>query len=442
VDTQSLLSAPTGPGGVRATLGSAAVRRALRSALAGMLDDPSRLGPCRLQRTKCKPDTKLTAWYDVAVSATDGPRPVAVSWWAGDSLPPADPEGALAEADARERGCAAPFRTLRTRLPHFQMLVQVAPLDPSYRGLVSMSDPRHVASVLGYARPPRVVTLRYRPGQRHVLRYQPAVVGAGPTLFAKLYPDDRGRRLERSAAVLADVLDAGDDGTAARPAAYLAAERALVFAQVAGSPLSGLLGRSDQRTARGLRQAGAVLRRIHDADVALVRSAPQRPLTAEIAETERASAAISRLAPATGAAAAGVLERTRDVLAALPEEAPTLVHGDFKADHLLVGRRGLTLIDVDKCAIADPALDLAKFLADLRWWLTSDPAGAAAAQERFLDGYGPAPAARVARARALEPMFMVKLAARRVQVHQPRWTERTAGPIEHADRLLCGLSRA
>ncbi|MEY2477767.1 MAG: hypothetical protein QOG87_3082 [Actinomycetota bacterium] len=439
MDTQSLLSARSGPEGTRATLRSSSVRRAVRSALAGMLDDPSALGPCRLRRTKFKPGTKLTAWFDVGLPSAS--RPIAVAWWGGGAgSPPPAPADAAAEADARERGCAAPFRVLGAHVPHLQMRVHVAPLDSTYPGLVPMSDPAHAATVLGYVAPPRIDALRYRPGQRHVLRYQPQFGAAGPTLFAKLSPDERGARHHRSANAMADILADGPDGVAARPVAYLAAERALVFAEVAGRPLSTRVGRPDATTARGLRQAGAVLRRIHDADPALLGSPPERSVADEIDEVARASAAIGQLSADTGTVVGDVLARTRDVLAALPQEAAGLTHGDFKADHLLVGPRSLTLIDFDKCAVADPALDVAKLLADMRWWL--EPGAVAAAQDRFIEGYGSSPPAREARARALEPLFMVKLAARRVQVHQPHWSARTTGVVEHADRLLRDLARA
>jgi aminoglycoside phosphotransferase (APT) family kinase protein len=305
-----------------------------------------------------------------------------------------------------------------------------------------MSDPRHVAPLVGFGVRPEVVTLRYRPGQRHVLRYQPTGGADGPTLFAKLYRDDAGSRHARAAGAVADILDEGGDGVATRPAAYLAAERALVFTKVAGTPLSSLLRTPGQTTARALRQAGAILRRIHDADPAPLGPLAQRSVGEEVDEVARAAAAIGRLAVDTGAVVDGVLARTREVLAALPDEAAGLCHGDFKADHLLVGRRSLTLIDFDKCAIADPALDVAKFLADLRWWLAETPHAVADAQAVFLEGYGSASRARVARGRALEPLFMLKLAARRVQVHQPDWGRRTAELVEQADRLLLDRSRA
>jgi aminoglycoside phosphotransferase (APT) family kinase protein len=406
-----------------------------------MLDDPSTLGPCRLRRTKFKPGTKLTAWFDAGLG-TSASRPAAVSWWGADRGPWPGAAEADAEAEARARGCAAPFEVLGAHVPDLHMRVHVAPLDPTYPGLVPMSDPAHVRSVLGYPRPPRITALRYRPGQRHVLRYQPDTGAVGPTLFAKLYPDERGVRYRRSASAMADLLADGPDGVAARPDAYLTAERALVFAEVAGSALSRRLGRTDATTARGLWQGGAVLRRIHDADPRPFGPLPERSTADEVDEVARASAAIAHLSVETGAVVADVLARTREVLDALPQEDAALTHGDFKTDHLLVGARSLTLIDFDKCAVADPALDIAKLLADLRWWLAGDPAALAAAQERFLAGYGSSAPARQARARALEPLFMVKLAARRVQVHQPRWSDRTAGLVEHADRLLRDLARA
>ena len=439
MDTQSLLSARTGPEGVRVLLGSTPVRRTVRSALAGMLEEPAALGRCRLHRTKFKPGQKLTAWFDAGLTARPS-RPIAVSWWAAGTLPNPSPDDAAAEAEARRRGCATPFAVLGADVPDAQMRVHVAPLDPAYRGLTPMSDPAHVASVLGLGQPPRIVPLRYRPGQRHVLRYEP-VDGAGPTLFVKLYADDRGTRLARAAATVAEILGEGSDGVAAVPVAALEAERALVFERAPGLPLRALLHRQDRRTGVALRQAGALLRRIHDAAPADEGPALGRSVDDELAEVTSATRAVAQLAPTLGALVGDVLARTQEALAAAPAEPAALVHGDFKTDHLLVGRRTLTLIDVDKCAVADPALDLAKFLADLRWWLRGDPA-AAAAQGAFLAGYGPATAGREVRARALEPLFMVKLTARRVQVHQPRWASRTAGPIEQADHLLRGMAAA
>src|SRR5207248_2187092 len=78
-----------------------------------------------------------------------------------------------------------------------------------------------------------------------------------------------------------------------------------------------------------------------------------------------------------------------DLLDQVPAEPACFAHGDYKADHLLVGRAGVTLIDFDRCARSEPALDLAKFLADVRWWTERRPGAVASAQAEFLAGYGP-----------------------------------------------------
>ena len=59
------------------------------------------------------------------------------------------------------------------------------------------------------------------------------------------------------------------------------------------------------------------------------------------------------------------------LLAGLPQEEPGFTHSDFKADHVLVTPQGLALIDFDTCSLADPALDVGKFLADLDYWFAN-----------------------------------------------------------------------
>jgi tRNA A-37 threonylcarbamoyl transferase component Bud32 len=436
VEVQSLLSPPAGAEGLHAALRSPALRRMVRGALAGMLADPSGLGPCRLHRTKAKPGAKLTAWFHVALRDAAAGREVAVSWWEPARCPAVADDERAAEADALARGTARPFASLTTHVPSASMRIHAAPLDPAFPGLGPMSDPQHVATRLGFQKAPDVVALRYRPGQRHVLRYR----DGRPTWFAKLYRDARGERHARAAAAVSRVLDG--QGAVATPSTCLDDERALVFAHVRGAPLSSLLRAGAPAASPAVAGAGRLLRRMHDADPAPLGGAVERAARDELPEVERATAAIAALAPGDHRTVQDVISGTADLLAALPTEAAALCHGDFKADHVLVSRRELTLIDFDKCAPADPAIDLAKFLADLRWWLGETADATEGAQARFLEGYGPAPTERLARARALEPLFVVKLAARRIQVHQPDWQRRTSASVSRAGRLLRELARA
>ena len=98
--------------------------------------------------------------------------------------------------------------------------------------------------------------------------------------------------------------------------------------------------------------------------------------------------------------------------------------------------------DFDSCRRAEPALDLGKFLADLRWWfsLKGQP-GLGDAQERFLEGYGPSPRPRMFRARVYEAISLLKLTARRVPLHDPDWVGRTTMLLVRADDLLRDLTR-
>ena len=100
--------------------------------------------------------------------------------------------------------------------------------------------------------------------------------------------------------------------------------------------------------------------------------------------------------------------------------------------------RTLTLLDFGTCAVADPASDIGKFLADLDWWYarTSRP-GVKAAQAAFLAGYGANGSDhRLARARVFEILILVKSTVHRVALFDPDWAARTRGLIRYADRLL------
>jgi aminoglycoside phosphotransferase (APT) family kinase protein len=393
-----------------------------------MLAPPGRLGVCRVRRSKFKPGHKLTAWLDVQVGPGGAVRPVAVSWSASGAR--GTDADAAATAEAAARGLLAPFRSLSAE--GAETRIEVAPLDRAYPALVRLSDPDYVAGRVDGPGRPEVVTVRYRPGQRHVLRYQPGG-GRGPALFAKLYGDASARRRSDVAHAMADLL-AGGPCLGARPAACLDDDDAVLFAEVGGVPLSALLRRPGTRASEALEAAGAVLRRIHDAPE-VVAGVDCRDLRVELAEVDRTSATMRQLLPATGRVVGDVLARAEASLASLPAEPATLVHGDAKADHFLVGAASMTLIDFDKCALADPALDLAKMLADLRWWLVARPLDLDGAQRRFLAGYGAA-SARVARARALESLLLVKLIAHRVPVHRLHWAERTEALVAHAAGLF------
>ncbi|HEY3227873.1 MAG TPA: aminoglycoside phosphotransferase family protein [Roseiflexaceae bacterium] len=444
-----------GLAGVRWALLDPQPHEALRQALAALLPDAALLGPCRLNRAKFKPGRKLSAYYDATVrDAATGEstvRPIEVIWQPPDAQtrPEPPPELAAMQAEAVERGLAAPFDELLTKAPEWGMRVQISPLDARFPQLVRVSDPSYVRDMLAganLAHSPdaryRVTTIRYRPGQRHVLRYDPADGSrSGAPLFAKIYNSDKGARTFDVVTRAADWLAAHGGGlTTVRPAAYIADDGVVLYPLVSGTPLSELLRTPDQQAASRLRQAGVALAALHGTPTDVVELQPHS-FAKEIKGIVSASEHVHPLLPATGALIDVLLDRARALHERLPQEPPAFAYGDFKADHLWVTPDGLTLIDFDTCYLFDPAIDVGKFLADLQWWYNSyGQPGVEQAQEQFLAGYAPgATAERLLRARLYEALVLIKTTVRRVRLFDQNWAERTEQLIRRADAVLTQL---
>ena len=121
-------------------------------------------------------------------------------------------------------------------------------------------------------------------------------------------------------------------------------------------------------------------------------------------------------------------------LVGLPVEAGHLVHGDYKCDNMLVGDDRLVLLDFDRVTTGDPAVDVGKFIADLRWWAQASNRSATALVDAFLDGYGRCPPERLARARCYDVLFQLRGVGRRIPLHAPGWAETVDACLETAGR--------
>jgi len=436
VDPDGALSGRGGERAVRELLLGAG-QDALAGLLESMAGDRRAVRTLRLRRAHLKPGRKLSTEYDVELHGIRRPVAVAATWHCGGM-----PAGALAGAEAgaaelRADGVPAPMERLWAVDPTERLLVLAAPLDPAFPSLGPLSDPARLGAALaawdgllaGGAGAGAVRAVRYRPGQRHVLEYRRR--GALP-LFVKLYRPGEGGPVATAVHALAELLDAA--GTprirAVRPAAVLGDGDALVYRRAPGTPLSTPLGAGVPPAAAHAAHVGLLLRTVHAARPPA--PLPSRDLDGEVRTVRRACEAMAALRPELGALAGAIVDRAAERIAACEQEPPTPIHGDMKADHVLWGGRGLHVLDTDRCALADPALDLGKMLADLRVrGVEGGGSIAADAEGAVLDAYaGPAP--RIDRARLYAALLLVRMAARRVPLAAPDWAPRTAAVLAAA----------
>ena len=446
VRTETLWDHAT-PETVRDALTSRAVRDRLRQALTSMLISDAELEPCRIRRAKFKPGRKLTVHIDVrARSGTDDvTRQVVVRLLPGAHLPEgsiADEAGSVAAPGAT---ITRPFERLHGHVPDLRAEILVWPFDPQLPRLHQLADPTHAGRMLtpeGHGDRTLafgVRTIRYRPGERHVIRYVPLDPAAEciGTVYAKLGRNGDPARMGAITTRAAEVLEASDLATtAARPVRGAADTNVLLLAGVGGRPLSEMLRRVDPAALPHVLRVGRALGALHAGSSADDGRSQARPEPRTNA-ARRASEHITSMLPDVGAQVVETLDRAEAAFEAVDVGEPTLVHGDLKADHVLIGGGRTSFVDFGSLGTGEPSMDLGKFLADLRWWQPPRTLPGRRACAAFLRGYGRGDDdARVLRARVWESVYFLGIAAHRVPLWDVAWEQRTRSLIDEADRAL------
>lgn len=450
--SEDLFSGRDGLEAVRWALHGEGPRGAIRAAVAAQLEPGAALGPCRVVRSKYKPGRKLTVHIDACVASSTGThrRQLVAIWGAADATIGSGPMRSGFETAAVASGLASPFARLTAEVPSLGVSILVSPMDPSLPQLLHLVDPGYVEALLKprVDRRPRaagrwrVEAERYRPGERHVLRYSDGTPRG--SVFAKLgRGNDVGREFLVATLIADRLAEAGRRSQGARPLVALEHERAILFPEVSGVQLSRLLKRRDRSSDMWLRAAGRLLRTLHDPPQLAAGELGLRTFGDEIARARRASEHVRALLPPVGRTIDRILEAAAMSMAGLPSEPPTFTHGDAKADHLWISRKRLTLMDFGTCATADPALDIGKLLADAAWWGRSPDGNLRAdavrrAEAAFLAGYGPDEGMRRQRAHAWASVLLVTMVGHRVPLSDPRWVERTTALLDSAHLFLDG----
>ena len=282
-----------------------------------------------------------------------------------------------AQINARCRGVAG-FPQGAVYDPVSRLLFQVFPADWRLESLPVAVDgaamaPR-LAELLG--RPVRSVTprvLRYKPQRKCLVRYD---LGAAGVVYARVMRhegwDEARDVLERLWAVR-DLLSL----QLPEPLGVLEDLRMLVFSEVPGSPLFEAADRTD--FAELCARAGVGLSEFHALPLNFRQPWDERSTPSTLAGS---ATEFARLLPARaeriGALGAALGRR----LAAAPSARPCPVHGDFHGNNLLVGGERIALIDLEDCAMGDPAEDVAANWAQPAWQLPRRLAG----REQLLEG--------------------------------------------------------
>lgn len=457
---ENILSGKAGVSGIQQLLNGQSSRHLLRSEAQRMLREGYNAGPFHLTRAKFKPERKLLAYFTFPAHNPAGQAShsvhLAVSWQKNlDGTNHADDWSQLQE-EANRSGLMPVQRELWRDIPDQGIKLQVWPLDPKFPHLVRLGNPSYVAGMLaslGIAHDlkqmPVITPIRYRPGERHVLRYEiyapDTAAERGRRLYAKLYSNaqDAARAFGVANRVV-DWLAANNYGLQGiRPEAMSQEDGVIFYPYAPGIPLSHQFNRSRRWVAAQLQIIGRALAALHNGPDTLQSDLKQNNFSKEVKVVKRASEHIQVLLPETYEKILEVVDGAEEYYSGLPQEKPTFTHADFKSDHLLTTPQGLTLIDFDTCTLTDPALDIGKFLADLEWWFTlKGISGVEEAQAELLKGYlGEGESNhtvddRLARARLFHALILVKITVRRVPIYRKEWAAMTERMIEQAAQVL------
>jgi aminoglycoside phosphotransferase (APT) family kinase protein len=306
--------------------------------------------------------------------------------------------------------------------------------DPALPGLAVALDPAAVRTRLEEAAGVevdhcRVVPVRYRPGQRCIVRFDLATAAGPVSYFGKLLREGAGRAAAAVTAIRAHAEQ--EAGLACVPHAIPWCDAELVLSEAApGRKLSGLLtallatpeSLPHERARQLVSDLGSLLGAVHTTPGVDV---PTYGPVEEVAELAGYLPLARRVDPPVAAPLdrlihelAGTLPRTDDVV---------LGHGSFRTGQVLAAPAGLTLLDLDGLYRGDPARDVGNALAYLTWTAIRRPETGPGVKQllgALVEGYGArGPHLDQARLRWWQAASLVKIAGRRYrQLATHQWS--------------------
>jgi ATP-binding cassette, subfamily B, bacterial len=377
-------------------------RDVMRGVLARSLPEGTALGPLAIGRVIYKPGDTLAVHY---ASAVDGIRHDAVAT-------------CIAGVDLAARARMPRYRALARRANGRSPAVAAISYDEEAGALVSWLpfDPRLPALAEDGTE------LARRLGAGVALPDAPALIGYKPRSRAVLRGDGHVLKAYGAARSFAAALTGLTTALPVRTAAFAGTIPELRL--TAQRSLEGERPDSAEDVAARAGSIAATLQRAPQPSLPV--AMPERQLDAAIRKAELIEAVL----PEQGPRLEALVSRLAGALPVPAEPVPA--HGDFHADQLLLEGDRIAVIDLDQLCLADPALDLATYAADVVRGRAADLEAVQRVMERLLDGYGGRPAAldwHLATA-------ILGRAAHPFQRQVPGWPERVDAMVAAAEASL------
>ena len=257
--------------------------------------------------------------------------------------------------------------------------------------------------------------VRYKPGRRAVLRYR----RGHRVVYGKLRADDAGRS---HMAVAKSLIAAGV--ATPTPLEYRPGLRMTVHAEAPGTRLAEQRGPDLEVWMEPVADA---LARLQATEVSAL---PAFSVERELEDLRAAVATAAALLPGRRGAIDRLAARLIADFADVVRPRPSVIHGSFHDDQVLVGPAGVILLDLDSVAVGDPLLDVGHFASYLA------AAEQHAARTAFLDACKPGPAALLFEAAAL-----MRWSSLPFRTLEPDWPSAMERRLELAEECLTAYRR-
>lgn len=306
------------------------------------------------------------------------------------------------EANARPRGESDRLGSDVFRTPAFydtelRLFFQVFPVDRRLPSLALAADPDRVAPALQSALAPdvssarvrhvAVTTMRYKPERKCTFRYTVAWKSAAvapSVVYGKVV---REATFSKTHQILGRIRAAMSEPglTLPEPLSTVPELCLEIFSEVPGVPLTTLCAVDgfDRHCAR----AAVALHEFHNLPVGLDL---RWDATAKVERLTEVTAGLTLLVPERAAIVRSLSDELGVRLHAQAVPRPGLIHRDFHGTNVLVDRDRIGVIDLEDCALGDPAEDLGTMYAYLGLHALMQPTRGAAirhARDEFINTY-------------------------------------------------------